>query len=64
MAKYIIDIDALLDCVELLNVGKVNGEDWCYLRNVKYLIHKFPKTPVYENTNIVLESDYEEVAEE
>ena len=57
MAKYIIDLDSFYECLDFLNEGKVNGNDYCFLQNVKALIHRFPKTKVEETINIEMKSD-------
>lgn len=49
--KYIIDIDALKDCLDLLstlcsNIGYVD------LNDIKKMINRFPKEEVKENENI------------
>lgn len=48
MAKYIVDMDALLKSCELLTVGRVNGKPYAYTENVKALIQIFPKDEVKE----------------
>ena len=57
MAKYIIDLDSFYECLDFLNEGKANGNDYCFLQNVKALIHRFPKTKVEETINIEMKSD-------
>lgn len=46
MAKYLVDIDALKDCMELLETVRVNGNRCVALHNVQLLIDHFPKDPV------------------
>lgn len=41
--KYVVDLDALKDCIDLLELFKINGRDAVYVHNVKLLIDKFPK---------------------
>jgi len=48
MAKYLVDIDALLNCCDFLTVGKLDGSDYTYTQNVKALIQRFPKEKVEE----------------
>lgn len=48
MAKYVIDVDALMSCLNLTIQGKMNGLEWTYLRNIQYLIENFPKEEVRE----------------
>ena len=44
MAKYIIDVDALKDCINLLPIPyRVNGVDMVCLSEVQAMIDKFPK---------------------
>lgn len=46
MAKYIVDIDALKDCIELLETVRVNGNRCVTIYNVHLLIDHFPKDPI------------------
>lgn len=48
MAKYIVDMDALLECCDFLTLGRVNGMQYTYTDNVKALIQRFPKDKVEE----------------
>lgn len=49
MSKYIIDVDALKDCINLLPIPyRVNGVDMVCLNEVQAMIDKFPKDK-YEN---------------
>jgi hypothetical protein len=57
MAKYIVDVDALLECCEFLSVGKLNGSDYTYIQNVKALIERFPKDKIEETFNIEVNRD-------
>lgn len=42
--KYIIDLDALKDCIDLLPKPVKNGNlEYVYLQIVKEMIDKFPK---------------------
>ena len=41
--KYIIDIDAFKDCLDLVEAIKVNGHEYVAVHNVKLLIDRFPK---------------------
>lgn len=41
--KYIVDIEALKDCLELLPQCKVNGEPYVCLESIYMLIDRFPK---------------------
>lgn len=52
MAKYIVDIDALIKCCDFLSVGKINGSDYTYVQNVQALIERFPKDKVEETITI------------
>lgn len=56
MAKYIVDMDSLIKCCDLLSVGKINGNDYAYVQNVKYLIEKFPKDKIEETITIEVKS--------
>ena len=48
MAKYIVDMDALLDCCDFLSLGKLDGMQYTYVDNVRALIQRFPKDKVEE----------------
>ena len=52
MAKYIVDIDALLECCDFLTVGSINSKDYTFTNNVKALIQRFPKDKVEETITI------------
>lgn len=41
--KYIVDIDALKYCLELLPAYRINGADHINLNDVWEMIDKFPK---------------------
>lgn len=41
--KYIVDLDALKDCLEFLEETKINGHPVACIQNVKLLIDRFPK---------------------
>lgn len=57
MAKYIIDMDALISCCDFLTLGKLNGMNYTYVQNVVALLERFPKTKVEETVNIEMKSD-------
>ena len=57
MAKYIIDMDALISCCDFLTLGKLNGMNYTYVQNVVALLERFPKTKVEETINIEMKSD-------
>lgn len=48
MAKYIVDMDALLDCCDFLSLGKLNDMQYTYVDNVRAFIQRFPKDKVEE----------------
>ena len=52
MAKYIVDMDALIECCDFLSIGKLNGNDYTYVDNVKVLLRRFPKDKIEENITI------------
>lgn len=52
MAKYIVDMDALIECCDFLSMGKLNESDYTYVQNVKALIQRFPKDKVEETITI------------
>lgn len=57
MAKYIVDLDAFYECLDFLASGKVNGNDWTYVNDVKALIQRFPKDKVEETLEIRVKRD-------
>ncbi len=57
MAKYIIDMDALISCCDFLSLGKLNGMSYTYVQNVVALLERFPKTKVEETINIEVKND-------
>lgn len=59
MAKYIVDIDALLECCDFLSMGKINNEQYTYVNNVKALIRRFPKDEVKETITIEVKNNVE-----
>lgn len=60
--KYIIDIDALKDCLGLLKTpSSINGISCVYLKDVKEMIDKFPKDE-YETEEIKYKNVMKELA--
>lgn len=59
MAKYIIDLDALLECCDFLTLGKLNDKDYTFTNNVKALIQRFPKDKVEETITIEVKNNVE-----
>lgn len=57
MAKYIVDIDAMMNCCDFLSEEKLNGHDYTYVQNVKAFIERFPKEEVKENVVIKVERE-------
>lgn len=55
MTKYIVDIDALIECCDFLSEGKINGNDYAYVQNVKAFIQRFPKDEYVENVKVYRE---------
>lgn len=41
--KYIIDIDALIDCLECLQGVRINGKDYVQIELVQEFIRRFAK---------------------
>lgn len=54
--KYIIDLDAFKDCLDLLHYIRLNGEPMVYVKNVKEFIDNFPKEKYKENWEIEQET--------
>ena len=57
MAKYIIDLDAFVQCLEFTSEGKINGHEYAYLQNVHALVARFPKYAVEETISIEMKND-------
>lgn len=55
MAKYIVDLDSFIDCLDFLSEGKINGNDYTYVQNVKAFIQRFPKEEYVENAVVYRE---------
>ena len=54
--KYIVDLEALNSCLELLaNPTIVSGERTVYLKDVKEMIDKFPKEDLVTYTKKLLD---------
>lgn len=51
--KYIVDIDALKDCLELTPQCKVDGEPYVSLDIIKEMIDRFPKDNVDNNEAMI-----------
>lgn len=52
--KYIVDLDALKDCLELIHSpSSVNGSKCVRLEDVKDMIDKFPKDELSDNKGTV-----------
>ena len=63
MARYIVDMDALMDCCDFLTIGKFNGQDCTYVQNVKALLDRFPKYEIEETINMTIEHNVKVVGE-
>ena len=59
MAKYLVDIDALLECCDFLTLGKMNNSDYTFTQNVKALIQRFPKEKVEETVTFEVKRNVE-----
>lgn len=59
MAKYIVDIDAMIKCCDFLSMGKLNGDNYTYVQNVKAFIERFPKDKVEETITIKVDHNIE-----
>ena len=59
MAKYIVDMDALIECCDFLIVGKLNGDNYTYVDNVIALLQRFPKDKVEETITIEVKNNVE-----
>lgn len=59
MAKYIVDMDALFECCDFLSLGKLNGEQYTYVNNVKAMLQRFPKDKVEETITVEVKKNVE-----
>ena len=59
MAKYIVDMDALLECCDFLTLGRVDGMQYTYVDNVRALIQRFPKDKIEETIAIEVKKNIE-----
>lgn len=57
MAKYIVDIDSLIQCCDFLSSGKLNGSRYTYVQDVKTFIQNFPKDKVEETIIIEVKNN-------
>lgn len=57
--KYLIDLDSLLNCLDFISEGKINGNEYAYIQNVKAFITNFPKDKVEETISIKMKHDIE-----
>ena len=46
--KYIVDTDALIECLECVDGMKINGHIFLQIELVQEFIKRFPKDPVKE----------------
>lgn len=44
--KYVVDIDALLECIDCIDSTRINGELYTTLPLIKEFINRFPKDKV------------------
>ena len=58
MAKYIIDLDSLNDCLAFTSAGKINGKEYAYVNDVRLLIQHFPKYKVEETVTVETKVKY------
>ena len=59
MTKYIVDMDALVECCDFLSEGKINGHDYAYVQNMKALLQRFPKDKVEETITVEVKNNVE-----
>lgn len=57
MAKYIVDMDAFVNCLDFLSEGIVNGHSYAYLQNVKVFAERFPKIPIEETFTVKVNNE-------
>ena len=52
--KYVVDIDALINCIDFLDVpSKINGNRCVYVEDVKNFIQEFPKDKLTDCLEII-----------
>lgn len=56
--KYIMDIDALIECLEVVSSMKINGDIYIPLNLTREFIRRFPKDKlvdeIYETKSIII----------
>lgn len=55
--RYIVDMEALYECLQLLPQMRINDDDMVSLNDVLNFLDHFPKTPTNVVLNIVLDED-------
>lgn len=55
--KYIVDMQALYDCLQFLPRVRVDGIDMVSIEDVLNFLDHFPKTPTNVVLNVVLDED-------
>ena len=58
--KYIVDLDAFMNCLECLHGIVINSENYVSIKMIKAFIERFPKDPVISQTESNMESDQAE----
>jgi hypothetical protein len=53
--KYIVDLDSFKECLDFLSQGKINGNEYTYIQNVKAFVDSFPKDEYRENAKVYRE---------
>ena len=56
MAKHIVDVDALKECLVFAAFTKVNGQPVAFIDDVIDFIDKFPKEPL-DIPNLMIKGD-------
>lgn len=57
MAKYIVDLDDFMDCLDVIKTIEVNGHEYAAVQNIRAFIDRFPKIKVEETIKINVETD-------
>lgn len=58
--KYIVDLDAFVNCLDCLHCMVINGKDYVAIDTVKAFIERFPKDPAPSQTELNAELEQTE----
>jgi UDP-N-acetylenolpyruvoylglucosamine reductase len=62
--KYVVDVDALIECLDCVDSIKVNGAYYIEVQLLKEFIQRFPKEKVNSEFGVMLETEIRVIGEE